>query len=48
MNVINSIAKISNFAFFLRIFYAILSGFRAKFQKRVTCVVFSIKFAKTN
>ena len=26
----------------------IFSGFRAKFQKIVTCVSFSIKFAKTN
>ena len=26
----------------------IFSGFRAKFQKIVTCVAFSIKFAKTN
>ena len=25
-----------------------LSGFRDKFQKRVTCVAFSIEFAKTN
>ena len=33
----------SNFAFFLRIFDEILSGFRAKFQKRVTSVAFSIK-----
>ena len=44
----NSIAKNSNFAFFLRIFDEIFSGFRAKFQKIVTCVAFSIKFAKTN
>ena len=29
-------------------FDEILSGFRDKFQKRVTCVAFSIKFAKTN
>ena len=29
-------------------FYEILSGFRDKFQKRVSCVAFSIKFAKTN
>ena len=48
MNFINSIAKNSNFAFFLRIFDEIFSGFRAKFQKIVTCVAFSIKFAKTN
>ena len=34
--------------FFLRIFDEILSGFRDKFQKRVTSVAFSIKFAKTN
>ena len=26
----------------------LFSGFRAKFQKIVTCVAFSIKFAKTN
>ena len=38
----------SNFACFLRIFDEFFSGFRAKFQKRVTCVAFSIKFAKTN
>ena len=38
----------SNFAFFLRIFDEMLSGFRAKFQKRVACVASSIKFAKTN
>ena len=38
----------SNFAFFLRNFNEILSGFRDKFQRRVTCVAFSIKFAKTN
>ena len=37
-----------NFALFLRIFGEILSGFRDKFQKRVTCVAFSIEFAKTN
>merc|ERR1719377_218713 len=48
MNFINSIAKKSNFAFFLRIFDDFFSGFRAKFQKIVTCVAFSIKFAKTN
>ena len=48
MNFINSIAKNSNFAFFLRIVDEFFSGFRAKFQKRVTCVAFSIKFAKTN
>ena len=35
-------------AFFLRIVDELFSGFRAKFQKRVTCVAFSIKFAKTN
>ena len=34
--------------FFLRIFDELFSGFRAKFQKIVTCVAFSIKFAKTN
>ena len=44
----NSIANTSNFAFFLRIFDEFFSGFRAKFQKIVTCVAFSIKFAKTN
>merc|ERR1712167_526263 len=48
MGFINSIANNSNFAFFLRIFYEFFSGFRAKFQKIVTCVAFSIKFAKTN
>ena len=51
MNFINSIANNSNFrdfAFFLRIFVEFFSGFRAKFQKIVTCVVFSIKFSKTN
>ena len=48
MNFINSIAKNSNFAFFLRIFDEFLSEFRAKFQKIVTCVAFSIKFEKTN
>ena len=48
MNFINSIANNSNFAFFLRIFDEFFSGFRAKFQKIVTCVAFSIKFAKTN
>ena len=47
MNSINSIAKNSNFAFFLRIFDEFFSGFHAKFQNRVTCVAFSIKFAKT-
>ena len=34
--------------FFLRIFDEFFSGFRAKFQKIVTCVAFSTKFAKTN
>ena len=52
MNFINSnyysIAKISNCVFFLRIFDDFFPGFRAKFQKIVTCVAFSIKFAKTN
>ena len=48
MNFVNSIAKNSNFAFFLRIFDEFFSGFRAKFQKIVTCVAFSIKFTKTN
>merc|ERR1719321_1661163 len=48
MNFINSIAKNSSFAFFLRIFDEFFSGFRAKFQKIVTCVAFSSKFAKTN
>merc|ERR1719261_716457 len=48
MNFINSIAKNSNVAFFLRIFDEFFSGFRAKFQKIVTCVAFSIKFARTN
>ena len=37
-----------NFAFLLRIFDEFLSGFRVKFQRRVTYVAFSIKFAKTN
>ena len=37
----------SNFAF-SPIFYEILSGFRDKFQKRVTCVAFSLKFADAN
>ena len=32
--------------FFLRIFDENFSGFRAKFQKIVTCAAFSIKFAK--
>ena len=32
----------------LRIFDEFFSGFRAKFQKIVTCVAFSIKFAETN
>ena len=32
----------------LLIFDEFFSGFRAKFQKIVTCVAFSIKFAKTN
>ena len=45
---INSIANTSNFAFFSANFWWIFSGFRAKFQKIVTCVAFSIKFAKTN
>ena len=31
-----------------RIFDEFFSGFRVKFQKIVTCVAFSIKFAKTN
>ena len=48
MNIHYSIANTSNFAFFLRIFDEFFSGFRAKFQKIVTCVAFSIKFAKTN
>ena len=43
----NFIRKKSNFAFFLRIFDENVSGFRAKFQKRVTPFAFSIKFAKT-
>ena len=34
--------------FFMRTFDEILSGFRDKFQNRVTCVAFSIKSAKTN
>ena len=36
----------SNFAFVLRIVYEMLSGFRDKFLRRVTCVFFSIKSAK--
>ena len=32
----------------MRIFDEFFSGFRAKFQKIVTCVAVSIKFAKTN
>ena len=36
------------FCIFLRIFDEFFSGFRAKFQKIVMCVAFSIKFAKTN
>merc|ERR1719197_2028187 len=48
MNFINSIANNSIFAFFLRIFDEFFSGFRAKFQKIVTCAAFSIKFARTN
>ena len=34
--------------FLARIFDEFFSGFRAKFQKIVTCAAFSIKFAKTN
>ena len=34
--------------FSLRIFDEFFSGFRAKFQKIVTCVAFSIKFVKLN
>ena len=48
MNFIISIEKQSNFAFFLRDFDEFVSGFRAKHWKIVTCVAFSIKFAKTN
>ena len=48
MKFINSIANTSNFAFLVRIFDEFFPGFRAKFQKIVTCVAFSIKFAKTN
>ena len=36
----------SNFSFFLRIFYEILSGFRDRFQKRVTCVAFHSNLRK--
>ena len=46
MNFINSIAKNSNFAFFLRIFDEMLSGFRAKSQKIVMCVAFSSNLRK--
>ena len=38
----------SNFAIFLRYLDEILSRFREKFKRRVTCVAFSIEFAKTN
>ena len=38
----------SKFAFFLRMFDEFFSGFFAKFQKILTCVAFSIKFAKIN
>ena len=34
--------------FFLRIFDEFFSGFRAKFQKIVTCVAFSTNFAETD
>ena len=34
--------------FLARIFDEFFSGFRAKSQKIVTCVAFSIKFARTN
>ena len=34
--------------FFLQSFDEFLSGFRDKFQNRVTSVAFSLKFAKTN
>ena len=44
----NSIAKNSKIAFFSANFDEFFSGFRAKFQKIVTCAAFSIKFAKTN
>ena len=37
---------VSNFVF-STIFHEILSGSRDKFKKRVTCVAFSIEFAKT-
>ena len=37
---------LSNVASFLRFFDDILSGFRDKFQKGVTCVAFSIKLRK--
>ena len=36
----------SNFAFFLRIFDEFFSGFRAKFQKRVTSVAFQSNLRK--
>ena len=52
MNFINSIAKKFEFCIFfcefLWIFDDFFSGFRAKFQKRVTPFAFSINFAKTN
>ena len=43
-----SIAKNSKIAFFSANFDELFSGFRDKLQKRVTCVAFSIEFAKTN
>merc|ERR1712182_48573 len=43
----HSFAPFSNLHFFCELLM-IFSGFRAKFQKIVTCVAFSIKFAKTN
>ena len=40
--------KLQNLHFFLRIFDEFFSGFRAKFQKIVTRVAFSIKSVKLN
>ena len=50
MNFINSIAKKNRILHFFceSIFDDFFPGFRAKFQKIVTCAAFSIKFAKTN
>ena len=47
-NFINSIEKKFEFCIFSTNFWWFFSGFRAKFQKIVTCVAFSINFARTN